>query len=159
MPGSYGSRSHVYGNAVVTAVGRGYASRLRLIVAPCARQGEAQVGGGTGAGAGPGFTAYRADHRAASTMFVPGFAETREDHRLAATVAEPGFTSFREDYRQLVTVTEPGFASFREDHRAVVGLAYTFPEVYGDDGAAALRDAPTSPTYQFPVVYGDDEAR
>ena len=53
----------------------------------------------------------------------------------------------------------PGFTAYREDHRPVVGPAYTFPEVYGDDEAAAPRGVPTSPAYQFPAVYGDDEVR
>ena len=35
---------------------------------------------------------------------------------------------------------------------------YTFPEVYGDDEASAMRSAPTTPGYLFPEVYGDDEA-
>ena len=69
-------------------------------------------------GDGPGFTAYREDHRAAATTLVPGFAETREVHRISATVAEPGFTSFREDYRVPVAVTAPGFTDYREDHRS-----------------------------------------
>jgi hypothetical protein len=47
----------------------------------------------------------------------------------------PGFTETREDHRPLVPVAEPGFTDYREDHRAVVGPAYTFPAVYGDDKA------------------------
>ncbi len=69
-------------------------------------------------GDGPGFTAYREDHRVAVTTLVPGFAEMRENHRLAAPVIEPGFTSFREDYRAPVAATAPGFTDYREDHRS-----------------------------------------
>ena len=70
----------------------------------------------------------------------------------------PGFTASREEHQSAAAASMPGFASFREDHRAVVGPAYTFPEVYGDDEASAMRSAPTTPGYLFPEVYGDDEA-
>ncbi len=89
--------------------------------------------------------------------------EPDADAYTMAPWARPADTSDFEQWERTQTSMNgglvPGFTAYREDHRPVVDPAYTFPEVYGDDGASGLRGVPTVPAYQFPAVYGDDEAR